>query len=76
MFYSTLEPLDLPCSGPMETQGVPKFHEPSPTPEPVLYVGPVSDALAHVPLKPLFLRGSPTPSVTDRPALFPKPAAR
>ena len=26
-FYSTFEPLDLPGSGPMEIQGVPKFYE-------------------------------------------------
>ena len=40
VFYSTFEPLDLPCSGPMEAQGMPKFYEPLPTP--VLYGGQFS----------------------------------
>ena len=44
MRYSTFKVLDLPCSGPMETRCVVKLYKPSPTP--ILYMGPVSNALA------------------------------
>ena len=63
--YSTLEPLDLPDSGPIEIHGVPKFYLPSPTP--VLYAGPMSNVLRpHVPLIPLFLRGNSTPTIPHK----------
>ena len=43
MFYSTFEKLVLPGSGPMETRRVVKLYKPSPIP--ILFVGPVSNAM-------------------------------
>ena len=61
MFFSTFEDLDLPGSGPMESKGIRKFYDPSPTP--ILYVGPISNVLGRVPLMPLFLHGNSTPTI-------------
>jgi len=61
VLFSTFEDLDLPGSGPMETRGVTKYYEPSPTP--ILYVGPISNVLGRVPLMPLFLHGNSTPTI-------------
>ena len=41
VFYSTLEVVDMPGSGPMETRRFVKIYEPSPTP--ILYVCTVSN---------------------------------
>jgi hypothetical protein len=61
VFFSTFEELALPGSGPMESSGVQKYYEPSPTP--ILYVGPVANVLGRVPLMPLFLHGNSTPTI-------------
>jgi len=61
VLFSTFEDLDLPGSGPMETRGVTKYYEPSPTP--ILYVGPISNVLGRVPLMPLFLHGNSTQTI-------------
>ena len=62
VIYSTFEPMILPGGGPMEAMGVQKLYEPSPTP--ILYVGLAADAGARrVPLMPLFLLGSSTPTI-------------
>ena len=52
---------DLPGSGPMESKGIRKVYDPSPTP--ILYVGPISNVLGRVPLMPLFLHGNSTPTI-------------
>ena len=54
VFYSTVEPVDLPRGGPMEAVGVQKLYEPEPMPIPD--VGPTANVPGRVPLMPSFLR--------------------
>jgi hypothetical protein len=61
VFFSTFEDLDLPGSGPMESKGIRKFYDPSPTP--ILCVGPISNVLWRVHLMPSFLQGNSTPTI-------------
>ncbi len=63
VFFSTFEELKLPIGGPMESAGVTKLYEPSPTP--CLYVAPAVNTgmVGRVPLIPLFLAGNSTPTI-------------
>ena len=70
VLFSTFEDLDLPGSGPMETRGVTKYYEPSPTP--ILYVGPISNVLGRVPLMPF----PPRQLYTDHPTRVPSPQSQ
>jgi hypothetical protein len=62
VFFSTFEELKLPIKGPMEDAGVMKLYEPSPTH--CLYVANVQNMVGRVPLMPLFLAGTSTPTIT------------
>ena len=64
VFFSTFEELMLPISGPMESAGVTKLYEPSPTP--CLYVAPAANMVGRVPLIPLFLSGNSTPTIPHK----------
>ena len=61
VFFNTFEELTLPIKGPMEDAGVIKLYEPSPTQ--CLYVAPAENMVCRVPLIPLFLAVSSTPTI-------------
>jgi hypothetical protein len=64
VFFSTFEELKLPISGPMESAGVTKLYEPSPTT--CLYVAPAVNMVGRVTLIPLFLAGNSTPTIPHK----------
>jgi hypothetical protein len=64
VFFSTFEELKVPIWGPMESAGVNKLYEPSPTP--CLYVAPAANMVGRIPLIPLFLAGNSTPTIPHK----------
>jgi hypothetical protein len=64
VFFSTFEELNVPMHGSMKDAGVLKFYDPSPIP--CLYMAPVANVLGRVPLIPLFLAGSSTPTIPHK----------
>jgi hypothetical protein len=58
VFFSTFEELKLSISGPMESTGVTKLYEPSPTP--CLHVAPAVNMVDRVRLIPLILASNST----------------
>ena len=66
VYFSAMEPLDLPQRNPMQSEaGFKLLYEPGPCPplEPVLHIGYVSNILCRVPLVPCYLDGNEHPTI-------------
>ncbi len=61
VLFNTFEELNSPNKRPMKNAEVVKLYEPSPTP--CLHVAPAENMVGRVPLMPLFLAGSATPTI-------------
>ena len=70
MFVSAFAECDLTPDHPLQTAGMEMFYDPSP--QPILYVGHVKDALCRLSVMPVFVNGNDTPTIPNDPKLIAK----
>ena len=67
VFFSTLEPINLPIDSVMKREGLPMFYDSaSSTNLPSLYLCLAENVLGRVPLMPCFVGGNSTPTLPHR----------